>query len=348
MAKLHSMPSFNAFLEASNKFHPTIKFTSEISNDNHIFLDTTSRIEDNKIQFDLYTKPTDKHQYLLPTSCHPKHCCKNIPYSLALRVRRICSQENTFDKRSKELEKHLNARNYNKHLVQDAIQRAKTTNRETLLNYKEVTPKDKIPFVLTYHPELPDIRGILDKHWSTIESSKRLSKIFPEKPLIAYRRPKSLRDILVTAKVNSDKTKQSGFSGPCKASRCQTCKNMTQTDVFHNNTGTISSIKGRNSCKSNNAIYLMTCKKCGKQYVGETKMPVSRRMNLHRSDWKTRKFSRSPVAEHFCSDQHSFDDISLCVIETNIDWSDKERKDRETYWIRRLNTLQPNGINKGD
>ena len=40
---------------------------------------------------DLYTKPTDTHQYLLPTSCHPKHFCKNVPYSLALRLRRICS-----------------------------------------------------------------------------------------------------------------------------------------------------------------------------------------------------------------------------------------------------------------
>ena len=26
------------------------------------------------ISVDLYTKPTDSHQYLLPTSCHPKHC----------------------------------------------------------------------------------------------------------------------------------------------------------------------------------------------------------------------------------------------------------------------------------
>ena len=41
------------------------------------------------IDVDLYTKPTDTHQYLLPSSCHPKHCSRNVPHSLALRIRRI-------------------------------------------------------------------------------------------------------------------------------------------------------------------------------------------------------------------------------------------------------------------
>ena len=40
---------------------------------------------------DLYTKRNDTHQYLLAPCCHLKHCCKNIPYNLALRLRQICS-----------------------------------------------------------------------------------------------------------------------------------------------------------------------------------------------------------------------------------------------------------------
>ena len=70
---------------------------SQMSNTS--FLDTTSHFSDNKVAVDLYTKPTDSHQYLLPTSCHPPHCSKNIPYSLALRIRRICFDDEAFDKR---------------------------------------------------------------------------------------------------------------------------------------------------------------------------------------------------------------------------------------------------------
>ena len=34
----------------------------------------------------LYSKPTDKRLYLSPSSCHPKHCVKSIPFSQAIRV----------------------------------------------------------------------------------------------------------------------------------------------------------------------------------------------------------------------------------------------------------------------
>ena len=95
--------SLEDFLQRANSFRPTINFTAEVSNEEHIFLDTKSCLVDGRIVVDLYTKPTDTHQYLIPLSCHPKHCSKNIPYSLALRLRRICTDSETFALRSKEL-----------------------------------------------------------------------------------------------------------------------------------------------------------------------------------------------------------------------------------------------------
>ena len=41
--------------------------------------------------YPLHKKAGRKNQYLLPSSAHPKHTTKGIPFSLAYRLRRICS-----------------------------------------------------------------------------------------------------------------------------------------------------------------------------------------------------------------------------------------------------------------
>ena len=120
--------------------------------------------------------------------------------------------------------------------ISTATSKARSQRRDDLLRYK---PKPEpsgtlIPFVLTYHPELPKVKEIVNKHWPTIESSKRLNEIFPQKPVMAYRRPKSLRDILVHAKLNSDPSDDgpTGESKPCGNNRCFTCKLMTPTKLL--------------------------------------------------------------------------------------------------------------------
>ena len=93
----------------------------------------------------------------------------------------------------------------------------------------------------------------------------------------------------------------------------------------------------------------MTCKQCQKQYVGETKLQLNEIINLHRSDVNTHKLERSPIAEHIHrTGHHTFSDISFCWIDHNPNWPDRTCKLREIYWIRRLNTIQPHGINKSD
>ena len=89
------------FLDKINNIHPTLKFTFSFScpypcdipptvlhdcfcySSRAIpFLDTLVSIQDGKLVTDLYRKPTDRCMYLLPSSCHPTHTTRNIPYSL--------------------------------------------------------------------------------------------------------------------------------------------------------------------------------------------------------------------------------------------------------------------------
>ena len=48
------------------------------------------------VETDLYTKPTDKHQYLFISSCHSDHTKCSIPYSLALHLCHICSSHDSY------------------------------------------------------------------------------------------------------------------------------------------------------------------------------------------------------------------------------------------------------------
>ena len=102
------------FVDYLNNLHSTIKFTSSHSPSSIPFLDVMVSVKDGSIETDLYTKRTDKHQYLLVSSCHPQHTKRAIPLSLALRLRRICSNPDNYKLRTNELIDYLANRGYDK------------------------------------------------------------------------------------------------------------------------------------------------------------------------------------------------------------------------------------------
>ena len=67
------------------------------------FLDVSCSIVEGKIKTNLYKKKTDKNQYLLLNSCHPKQTVKSIPSSVGLRIVRIGSAKEDKDKQLEEL-----------------------------------------------------------------------------------------------------------------------------------------------------------------------------------------------------------------------------------------------------
>ena len=98
------------FIRELNNHHSHIKFTAnyDIKTKSVPFLDMQVSInKDGFIKTDLFTKETAKIQYLLPSSSHPGHITKNIPYSLCYRLLRLCSDPCDFSKRKEELKQDL-------------------------------------------------------------------------------------------------------------------------------------------------------------------------------------------------------------------------------------------------
>ena len=110
----HGEDELKLFLEKLNNFHPSIKFTCEYSHEKVNYLDVQVVVREGKLRTDmLYVKQTDSYQYLDPSSCHPYHCTKLIPYSQALKINWICLEKVSFDLWCNKLEEWLIKRNYN-------------------------------------------------------------------------------------------------------------------------------------------------------------------------------------------------------------------------------------------
>ena len=66
----------------------------------------------------------------------------------------------------------------------------------------------------------------------------------------------------------------------CGKTRCKTCKHIVEGDSFCSNTTgkkyNVKSSENVMTCATKNIIYLISCKKCGIQYVGE----LARRLGI--------------------------------------------------------------------
>ena len=167
-----SPKALHKFWQEINKIHPSIQFTmshtSGISEDENCdcevqdtipFLDTQCKIENGRIETDLYRKPTDRNQYLLTSSCSPSTCIENIPYSLALRIVRICSKPEWREKRFEELKDLLLSRSYRPGLVDAAINRARTIPRAQALKRVDRPTQPRRPVnVVTFDAGYPQFK----------------------------------------------------------------------------------------------------------------------------------------------------------------------------------------------
>ena len=115
-------------------------------------------VKNGSMETDLYTKPTDKYQYLhlLVSSCHPQHIKRAIPFSLALRLRRICSNPDNYKLRTNELINYLADRGYDKTFLKIQIQRASDILRTDAQTNPRLRLKPPLSTLLTlqHYPTL--------------------------------------------------------------------------------------------------------------------------------------------------------------------------------------------------
>ena len=352
----HGEDELTKFIHHLNNCHATIKFTHDYSNHEVNFLDTTIfSAKDGCLHTKLYSKPTDTHMYLHFDSSHPQHCKTSLPYSQLLRVKRICSSIEDYTYYSKILLDGFRTRNYPEEILSKAISQVSKIPRDTLLVTKQKTvdmETTNLYATSTFHPGFNSFRKTIETNWQYLARNKATKHIYDKKVLFGYRRPKTIGNHLVRAKISTETTPT--IQNNCKGKTCLYCAKLAKCSQIKDKYSKRRYNVRRNiSCQSNNLIYGIQCKTCLSTYVGQTQRKLRDRLYEHFRDIKSCNLSR-PVGNHFSSKNHhnGLNDVSVYVLAfSRLPPTDEHKYFRETLekqWQFRLHTHHPLGLNLED
>ena len=326
----------------ARKMKSAIRFEVNKSQHEVNFLDVKVSLEKGTLRTSLFSKPTDAHLYLNYSSSHPRHVLRNIPKGQFIRIKRICSEPADYHHHSQLLCNFFVERGFEPSKLKETRQEVGKMDRMDLLKEKEKPKRDpQTIFVCDWHPSLSQAPSILRQHFPVLQSDDHLSKVFTESPTVAFRRPRTIRNIIVRNDINRPARKPTSTS---ECGSCILCKDIRKNPTITNTKKNITiKLKDGGNCKTKNVVYAARCKKHDLIYIGHTGNTLDNRFGKHRYDIKKRP-GNSELAEHF-HNGHDKNDLEVCILQSGAS-SPEERELQEEKWICRLQTLHPTGINQ--
>ena len=368
--------TLNQFLSALNNYHPNLKFTHTSSKSSVNFLDLTiykgpSFHDTHRLEFKTFQKPQNLYQYLEYTSAHPRNVYKSIILGECIRYLRSNSRPETYAATVKVFQNRLQDRKYPIKLVKNLTSEVQFHTRQHHLKtaHTQSLPKPLTPPLFKCYPppQYSQLKTVI------LQRYNKINHLVPQPRFITFSHP-TLKKLLIKATViptteqcldilvklqhlpeNTSHTtsgalptikKQHPLVKPCKNPKCSTCKHLNCSPSF---TSTVTKqsypVRFPATCSSSNLIYLITCTKCKKQYVGLTTKQLNTRINHHRSNILRNKTIYLSI--HFNFPDHNINNLSVQVIDkiptntTNL----QKLQQMERHWIQTLKTLKPQGLN---
>ena len=175
-----------------NDFHPSVKFTWSVSDKELPFLDHVLKSTSDRLTSSIQYKPTDTHSYRNYASSHPIRCKYSIPHSQFLRLLPVCTGNEYFDVKSKEMANFFRNRGYPQNIVDRAHTCILARPRVAVIASEpaaDIPPAEHstIPLVLTYHPTNQLVKYIISRNFHFLRDDPDTAAIFqPLRILCAY------------------------------------------------------------------------------------------------------------------------------------------------------------------
>lgn len=362
------------FLTDLNQFNPALQYTFQVSSSSVDFLDLTiykgpSFPTNNILDTKTYQKPHNLYQYLHYSSNHQREVYKSIILGELARYVRTNTSEVNYEALKNLFKQRLLSRGYPKKFIDTVSASVSYSDRPQLLR-QSPTPQPKYYPPIYKCPPPPQFKLL---KYIVLKNYHLLQKVLPSPRFIPLKHRTLGNDLLQTKLIPTDDqlidiytsvsnhtptehttaghlpqlSTQNARTTRCNHPRCATCKHLNCSKHFTSKrTGTTFRIRHSFSCNSSNLIYLITCTKCQKQYVGLTTKQLNIRINHHR----TNIINKKPIymCVHFNFPDHSLDNLSVQAIDKPPDNSQnmvQELKKLERHWITTLKTKQPLGLN---
>ncbi|KAL2076761.1 hypothetical protein ACEWY4_027643 [Coilia grayii] len=320
---------FKEFILTLNSHHPWIKVKYTLDRCSVDFLDTTTFKGPNfptkgTLDVRVYFKETDTHALLHKHSFHPEHTFGGIIKSQLTRFQRICTLREHFSQAKHTLFKALRSRGYGKAFLKTTFKEWEEDRGATDAPSQRSTVNRIIPLTIPFSPGAPQLAHLLKRNFLNILGNFPVVRV-----VTSFRRNKNLRDILVSSTLRKREKKE---------------KVITERRIANNYTKAEGFFLEKATLNQNNCVYLITCRKCKKQYVGQTKNSARSRLHNHSYNIRTDRKNKTHLVRHF--KKHGTNSIHMQVLEHKTEWTLTQRLQKEREWIRRLQTKFPLGLNE--
>ena len=346
-----------------------------------------------KLHTKTYIKPTNRQLYVRQDSYHPPGTGKGITVGEAIRYLRTNSEKANFSKMLLHHKRNLMRRGYSNAVINKHLRSIKFSMRKQLIlkskdkknNYnitRNAVPKPT--FTTRYCPNSGKAFRIVRKHWPSITTNMHaLKTLIRNSPRLAYKANLNLSKKLVRAKIKRDQSPltvtheshtnssahvtnlanlnhqvprftERGITRACNDKHCPLHdKFLYSSQIRSRKSGRMFNTHGKSDCNTKFVVYLIQCKKCKRQYVGQTSQSLKSRFSRHLTQIRNPEVA-STLHEHFRSDHkcrgtYNIGVQPLQVVTPSPGETGKQIEDKlkslETLWMNRLVCVFPQGLN---
>ena len=155
-----------------------------------------------------------------------------------------------------------------------------------------------------------------------------LKNVFPEPPILSYRRSQNLGNLPVRSSFNRlSPCHTASNSSHCQKSRCKLCQSMSNNNSVLDTQSEKTCYTSGGQCTTTNTIYAAECTQHKSIYVGQSSQKFNMRFDGHRSDVNV-KPKACELAQHL-HESHECDikkDLKVYILQDNVIGS-REKKE---------------------